>query len=128
MVSEFQAFEIPLKYSTTVDHNDQHLLSYGHINIYTPSLFKFLLKTEGFKILSEKLTNNSEEVIRFMWEKDVSLGTSVFRNLKLTISPAVKAFKKIFRGNRLNEEYGFSAFTCLAVGRGKLKIFLKSEK
>ena len=31
----------------------QHFLSYGHINIYTPTLFRFLLKSEGYEFISE---------------------------------------------------------------------------
>ena len=54
-VSEFQVFEIPLDYSCDVNKKVQHFISYGHINIFTPALFKFLLLSEGFEIISEKL-------------------------------------------------------------------------
>src|SRR5262245_19293246 len=45
-VSNFQVFEIPLEYSVGIDKRVADFLSYGHINVFTPSLFKFLLKSE----------------------------------------------------------------------------------
>ncbi len=53
-ISEYQVFEIPIDFSFFVDNKLSHFLSYGHINIFTPSLFKFLLKSEGFEIINEK--------------------------------------------------------------------------
>lgn len=53
-VSEMQYFEIPIDFSFFVDNKVAHYLSYGHINIFTPALFKFLLKSEGFEIVKEK--------------------------------------------------------------------------
>ncbi|MFC5409419.1 class I SAM-dependent methyltransferase [Larkinella bovis] len=52
-VSDYQFFEVPIDFSFFVDRKTDHFLSYGHINIFTPSLFKFLLKSEGFEILAE---------------------------------------------------------------------------
>lgn len=63
-VSTHQFFEIPIDFSLFVDRRVQHFLDYGHINIFTPSLFKFLLKTEGFEILDEQYVFYDTEVIR----------------------------------------------------------------
>jgi len=54
-ISEYQLFEVPIDFSFSVDKKVKHFLSYGHINIYTPALFKFLLLSEGFEILKEKV-------------------------------------------------------------------------
>ena len=53
-VSKYQVFEIPIDFSLTVDKKVSHFLSYGHINIFTPQTFRFLLQAEGFKILYSK--------------------------------------------------------------------------
>lgn len=53
-VSKFQILEVPIDFSYKVDKKVEHFLSYGHINIYTPQTFRFLLQTEGFKILDYK--------------------------------------------------------------------------
>ena len=65
-VSKHQIFEIPLDYTYDCDLSFLHLLSYGHINIYTPSLFRFLLKSEGFEIHNEIYSDMSKEVFYFL--------------------------------------------------------------
>jgi len=49
-VSKYQIFEVPIDFSFYVDKKLKHFLNYGHINIYTPSLFRFLLKSENFEV------------------------------------------------------------------------------
>ncbi len=53
-ISKYQIFEVPIDFSFSVDKKAEHFLAYGHINIFTPSLFKFLLKSEGFEIVEGK--------------------------------------------------------------------------
>ncbi len=55
--------EVPLDYRQGVDKNYEHCLSYGHINVYSPTLIRFLLRSEGFAIDQELLTIVHEEVI-----------------------------------------------------------------
>ena len=59
-ISKYQIFEVPIDFSFSVDKKVDHFLSYGHINIFTPSLFKFLLRSEGFEIMKgiSKLLDN----------------------------------------------------------------------
>ncbi len=64
-VSDYQFFEIPIDFSFYVDEKIQHFLDYGHINIYTPALFKFLLKSEGFEILDESFIFFNQDVINY---------------------------------------------------------------
>jgi ubiquinone/menaquinone biosynthesis C-methylase UbiE len=122
-VSEFQAFEVPLDYSVNIDCNVQHFLSYGHINVYTPALFKFLLKSEGYEIVAEKLTHTAQEVVRFNSDRNMSRGKTLYSSLKLKTIPLRNALKRIVYGKRRYEEYGYSAYTCLARGVGELRIF-----
>ncbi len=53
-VSRYQVFEIPIDFSLKVDKKVSHFLAYGHINIFTPQTFRFLLQAEGFTILKSK--------------------------------------------------------------------------
>ena len=122
-VSRCQVFEIPLDYSNGIDRNVEHLLSYGHINVYTPSLFKFLLKSEGYEIISEHLSHIDGEVVRFNWYRNMNLKKTFFRELKLNLHPLLKIFKQITHGKSRYNEFGYSAYTCLAKGVGELKIF-----
>jgi len=122
-VSEFQVFEIPLDYSLNIDRNVQHFLGYGHINVYTPSLFKFLLGSEGFEILAERLSQTPIEVIRFNWHKNLGRPETFISNLKLRMLPVWNAFKRIVLGKRRYEEYGYSVYTCLVREVGKSGTF-----
>ncbi len=122
-VSNFQVFEIPLDYSAKVDEKVKHFLSYGHINIYTPSLFKFLLKSEGYEIIAEILTHTDKEVIRFNWYKNMNLERTLKRELLLQLYPFLNLLSRIRLGNNRYREDGYSTYTCLAKGVSELKIF-----
>ncbi len=122
-ISEYQVFEVPLDYSPQVDKNVQHFLAYGHINIFTPSVFKFLLKSEGFKIIEERLTQSHEEVLRYIWYNDSGLPKSLKLELKLRLRPLRNSIKRWLYGKRRFDEFGYSAYTCLTHSQGGLKIF-----
>ena len=122
-ISRFQVFEIPLDYSIGVDKNVKHFLSYGHINLYTPSLFKFLLKSEGYEIINDILTHTDKEVIRFNWYKNMNLEKTIKRERALRLDSFRKLLRRMKLGKNRYSEYGYSAYTCLAKGIGDLKIF-----
>jgi len=63
-VAPRQLIEVPLDYHHDVDKKMEHYLGFGHINVYSPSLVRFLLKSEGLKIDQELLTQVPEDV----WE------------------------------------------------------------
>jgi ubiquinone/menaquinone biosynthesis C-methylase UbiE len=122
-VSYFQVFEIPLDYSIGIDLSINFFLSYGHINIFTPSLFKFLLKSEGYKIITELLTHTEREVMRFSWNKDLKTKKNYYRELVQEIYPLRKFLKRIVYSRKRYEEFGYNNYTCLAKGVGDLMIF-----
>lgn len=45
--------EVPKDYRFGADLKLKHFLEYGHINLYTPTFLKFLLKTENFEIKNQ---------------------------------------------------------------------------
>ncbi len=67
-ISKYQVFEVPIDFSFQVDKKFAHFNAYGHINIYTPALFNFLLLSTGFSILQRKYGFYSNEVIKFMYK------------------------------------------------------------
>ncbi|RDB07602.1 class I SAM-dependent methyltransferase [Runella aurantiaca] len=80
-VSEYQFFEVPIDFSMFVDRRIDHFLSYGHINIYTPALFKFLLKSEGFEVIDELFLFFSDEVVSYLmkdWKQRLVYKTKAF--------------------------------------------------
>jgi len=83
-ISKQQIIEVPRDYSFGVDKKYKELISYGHINIYTPTLLNFLLKSENFKILKNKKAFYSKEIIKFSWYGN-NKKISFFKNMKLCI-------------------------------------------
>ncbi|HMX41002.1 MAG TPA: class I SAM-dependent methyltransferase, partial [Saprospiraceae bacterium] len=62
-ISKMQYFEVPIDFSLQVDRKLEHYLGYGHINVYTPSLFRFLLKSEKFEIVDEVHVFISDDIL-----------------------------------------------------------------
>jgi len=62
-VSRYQIFEVPIDFSFYVDRKLKHFLSYGHINIYTPGLFRFLLMSESYEVVKDKCYLYEDEMI-----------------------------------------------------------------
>jgi ubiquinone/menaquinone biosynthesis C-methylase UbiE len=122
-VSEFQVFEIPLDYSIEVDEKVDHFLSYGHISVYTPSLFKFLLKSEGYEIVAEVLAKMDNEVLRFNMYKNMGLEKTMMREIVLNLRPFRDFLKRVKLGKKHYKEYGYSTYTCLTKGGASLSIF-----
>ena len=122
-ISDLQVFEIPLDYTPTVDESSAHYLAYGHINVWTPSLFKFLLKSEGFEILSERYTNMTPDVIRFNAYRNMKKPKTLITEAGIAAIPLRNAVKKLVYGKRRYKENGYSAYTCLTRATGELKIF-----
>lgn len=121
-VSRFQSFEVPLDYACDVDHNIQHFLAYGHINVFTPSLFRFLLKSEGFEVLGQKLSHTADEVVLYNWYENMKRRRSRLTEFKLKLRPWANLIRRWVYGARRFDEYRYSAYTCLTQPSGDLKI------
>lgn len=67
-ISRYQVFEVPVDFSFYVDKKAAHFLAYGHINIYTPGLFRFLLLSENFSLLKEKHYFYPDDILNFMFK------------------------------------------------------------
>lgn len=82
-ISKYQILEIPIDFSFSVDKKFDHYFAYGHINIYTPSLFRFLLKTEDFTIIKDKCAFYRNEVTNYQYKN------STIQRIKLKIKKAI---------------------------------------
>ncbi len=93
-VSKQQIFEVPIDFSFYVDRKIKHFLAYGHINIYTPSLFRFLLKSEGFIVTRDKCHLYDDEVLKFL-NKNNKLGyyKQKFKDFILKMFPYLLGIK-----------------------------------
>ncbi|MCB9013701.1 MAG: class I SAM-dependent methyltransferase [Bacteroidales bacterium] len=68
-ISHHQILEVPIDFSFGVDKKFKHFNAYGHINIYTPALFNFLLLSQGFEILKSRSGLYRKEVEKFQYRE-----------------------------------------------------------
>jgi len=93
-ISKNQVFEVPIDFSFQVDKKFKHYSSYGHINIFTPALFKFLLYTEGFEILKNKYALYKKEVVYFQNKRNpINYLKIMMKRLVLKIIPPLMRIK-----------------------------------
>lgn len=122
-VAKYQILEVPLDYSVGVDERTSYFLAYGHINIYTPSLFKFLLRSEGFEIVDELSTHTDNEVLRHHWYDIQRLPKTFRREMGLRFRRFRLAVRRLKMGRQKFDEFSFNAFTCLTRSDGAIQVF-----
>jgi len=122
-ISKYQVFEIPLDYSKDVDVKIDHFLGYGHINIFTPSLFKFLLKSEGFVIENELHSPIQREVLEFNWYQNMHLKKTFKRKILSYLYTNKSKIAKLLYGKVRADEFYHNAYTCFTSKSGELEIF-----
>jgi len=122
-ISKAQVFEVPLDYGKTLGRKTAHFLAYGHINIFTPSTFKFLLNSEGYEVIEELHANTPKEILEFNWYQNMNLKKSLKRRvLASVLSNKAKLAKLLLGKARANELYN-SSYTCFTEKSGELVIF-----
>ena len=121
-VSKFQIIEVPKDYRYGVDKRMKHFLGYGHINMYTPTSLRFLLRSEGFRILSDKLSMIPPEVTkfgRFVRQKQTK---SFLSTLKIDLEFIIKRVAGSILGKKKQEIFT-NAYTVLTEKETDLQIF-----
>ncbi|MGI4804123.1 MAG: class I SAM-dependent methyltransferase [Janthinobacterium lividum] len=111
-VSKFQVIEVPRDYRFGVDQRINHFLAYGHLNVYTPSSLRYLLRSEGFKILADKTSMITPEVTRFNTFINQKKQKSLLKNLKITAEYQLKTILNRLLGKKFQEKLA-SAYTVL---------------
>lgn len=122
-VSKYIVIEVPLDYRFGVDKRLKHFLDYGHINMYTPTLLRFLLKSEGLEILADKTSLTPPEITmfnEFVNKKVPKAATKVF---KIKLEYWVKEQLGNLLGTQKKEQFA-NAYTVLTKTSDKnLQIF-----
>ena len=104
--------EVPLDYKTGVDKRIKHFLAYGHINVYTPTSLRYLLRTEGFEIESDLTSMIEPEVTKFNTYVNQKKPKSVVTDLKISAEYAVKNGLVNLFGKKMSEKMA-NAYTVL---------------
>ncbi len=122
-VARHCVIEVPRDYKTGVDNRIKHFLAYGHINVYTPTSLRYLLRTEGFEVERDLTSMIEPEVTRFNTYINQKKPKNFITDLKIATEFAVKSsLGKIF-GKKMNEQLA-NAYTVLCKKAGeKVEIF-----
>jgi ubiquinone/menaquinone biosynthesis C-methylase UbiE len=111
-VAKYCVIEVPRDYKAGVDSRIKHFLAYGHINVYTPTSLRYLLRTEGFEVEKDLTSMIEPEVTRFNTYVNQKKPRSFLTDIKITAEFAVKSnLGKVF-GKKMNEQLA-NAYTVL---------------
>ncbi len=122
-VSKSQIFEVPLDHVINVDKYYKQLHSFGHINVFSPSTFRYLLKSEGFLIKHDFKTKVNKEILSFDMYRNKKIKKTLITEIQLNVFlPLMNIVKRILWGRKRYGEFGFSAYTCLVEADGGLEI------
>ncbi len=117
-VAKFQVIEVPRDYRFGVDQRIKHFLAYGHINVYTPSSLRYLLRSEGFEVLADKTSMIEPEVTRFNTFINQRKHKSFVTNVKIEVEFRLKKILNQLVGKKLQEKLA-SAYTVLCSSTDK---------
>lgn len=111
-VAKYIVIEVPRDYRYGVDRKIKHFLDYGHINMYTPTALRFLLKSEGLTLLADKTSMIKPEVSFFNDFKNRKLADTLIRRMKIIVSYQIKYWIGIIFGQKQQEKFA-NAYTVL---------------
>src|ERR1700761_5654382 len=111
-VSRECVIEVPRDYKPGVDGRIKHFLAYGHINVYTPTSLRYLLRTEGFEIEADLTSMIEPEVTKFNTYVNQKKPKSMVTDLKISTEYAVKNGLVNLFGKKMSEKMA-NAYTVL---------------
>lgn len=104
--------EVPLDYRFGVDKRIKHFLDYGHINMYTPTLLRFLLRSEGLEVMADKTSLIPTEVTKFNEYVNKGKSRSFITSFKIESEYRIKKMLGTLLGKKKAEQFG-NAYTVL---------------
>jgi hypothetical protein len=121
-VSKHVIIEVPCDYRYGVDKRMKHFLNYGHINMYTPTSVRFLVQSEGFEVLADKVSMIEPEVTKFNTFINQGKAKNLLSSLRIDAEYFVKKLIVSLSGNRRMESFA-NAYTLFLRKNGDLDIF-----
>ncbi|MDQ8003892.1 MAG: class I SAM-dependent methyltransferase [Pedobacter sp.] len=122
-VAKHVVIEVPRDYKFNVDKRLSHFLAYGHINMYTPTLLRFLLKSEGFEVVADKSSIITPEVTLFNDYVNRKFKKSSIRTLKVKLEYKVKIFLSKLLGTKKEEQFANAYTVLVQKSEQDIKIF-----
>jgi len=121
-VSKHLIIEVPCDYRYGVDTRMKHFLNYGHINMYTPTSIRFLVQSEGFELIADKVSMIEPTVTKFNTFINQKKTKSMLTSLKIDAEYFVKNLIISISGSRRKESFA-NAYTIFLKKNGDLDIF-----
>lgn len=122
-VAKYIAIEVPLDYRFGVDKRIKHFLDYGHINMYTPTLIRYLVDSEGLEIKSDKASLIPTKTTKYNEFVNKQQKRSLLKSLKIDLEFQVKKVLGSILGQNQREKFA-NAYTVLTKKTDKqLEIF-----
>jgi len=104
--------EVPLDYRFGVDKRMKHFLDYGHINMYTPTSLRFLLQSEGLKVVADTLSMTPPATTKFNEFVNKKAPKAFSRIMKIEMEYRIKKLIGNLMGIRKEEQFA-NAYTVL---------------
>lgn len=111
-VARYFVIEVPRDYKQGVDDRIKHFLAYGHINVYSPTSLRYLLRTEGFEIEKDLTSMIEPQVTKFNTYINQKQPKSFLTDLKINSEYALKKGLVSFFGKKMSEKMA-NAYTVL---------------
>lgn len=122
-VAPYQLIEVPKDYRFGVDKKAKLFLSYGHINMYTPSSLRFLLKSEAFTIVRQKIGVYSRQTYQYIYSKPTNGKRSLFNNSKAIILYYLKKILTSLPFPVIRDHFANSITVLTSSDKSSIKIF-----
>ncbi len=112
-VAPFVVVEIPLDYWVGIDAQLANYLAYGHINVFTPSTLRFLLKAEGLTPIAERHSIIAQELLEYQYQMQHGQPMPGLRRAMLRGRRALGTIRRALLPQALRSEFMYSAYTVL---------------
>ena len=120
-VAGYLAIEVPCDYAPGADARVEHFLSYGHIDLYTPTLLRFLLRSEGFRVLKDRLTRMTLDVVEYSYFQNSRRRRTLPAITRVRLRHALSALCYRLAPRRMRESLA-SAYTALCKPEAELNV------
>ena len=111
-VSRSFVIEVPIDYKPGVDKRIKHFMAYGHINVYTPTSLRYLLRTEGFEVVKDLTSMIEPEVTLFNTYINQKKPKGLITSMKIAAEYFAKSMVTKLGGNKWHEKLA-NAYTVL---------------
>jgi ubiquinone/menaquinone biosynthesis C-methylase UbiE len=118
-VSRYLVIEVPLDYSPQVDRAVGYYLGYGHLNIFTPALLRFLLRSEGFEPLRDRYDPGHGELQKFQLYRMQGAPRTALRELRRRAVAGLVALRRGLTPPASRREFRYQAYCVLCEARGE---------